>query len=436
MPLVLRIQSGSRKGSSVPLPAGTVFRVGRTERADLALPDDTFLSSIHFALEMYADSCTLRDLKSTNATTFRGAPVSTVLLRAGDTFVAGRTHFLIEDDAPLVAAAPEEAPEPLNDPEPLLPPSRERLLHEMRTGMQPLYAVLDAARDPRILAMLMQHKSQYAWLFEQGTPPELMSFAPYLVPLPANSPAMEPLVDAGWAGHWGIYLTSSAGAWELLAFLRRLLLADQPDGQAALLRFYDPRVLGTLLETSTPRQWPFFFGTVQTYLLPGTAPQTAVSFLQGVAGLEKSISFLDGSAPTERKPVDVATPPLVRTAHPQRTDRLVLTAAQIAKLKAQERDPLAESLQKEMEEKYPERLEELGKKGMADWVRYGIDRPKRYGIQSDADLGTYVSLMMQLGRNFDEDLPWASRLLHLRLDPKEKLSRLLQAAAEHLAQIA
>ncbi len=429
MPLVLQIDSGFRKGHRVPLPPGATLRVGRRQQADFALPGETFLSGLHFSLAVQGDTCTLTDLNSTNGTIVRGAPVTSAILHAGDAFIAGQTHFLILDDAP-VAATVDLPAEPPADPEPLLPAARERLLQEMRTGLQPLYAVLDAARDPRILAMLLQHQGQYAWLFEQGSPPELINFAPYLVPLQAASPVMEALVDAGWAGHWGIYLTSSAGAWDLLAFLRRLLLANQPDGQPALLRFYDPRVLGTLLENSTPRQWPFFFGTVQSYLLPGTAAQTAVGFQQGAAGLEKSLIFLDGSAPTERTTVETpATSPGSRQSSAP-VDRLVLTATQMAKLKAQERDPLAETLLKQMAEKYPERTERLGRKGLAEWVRHGIDRPKRYGIRSDEDLGTYVSLMMQLGREFDVDLPWASDLLRLRLDPKEKVLRLVKAAAE------
>ena len=434
MPLVLQIESGSRKGCRVPLPPGAVLRVGRSGSADLSLPDENFLSGTHFSLAVQGGACTLTDLKSTNGTTLRGAPVSVASLRAGDTFTAGRTQFLILDDSPDVAAVPPPpAHKAAGEPEPLLPAARERLLREMRGDLQPLYAVLDAARDPRVLAMLAQHQSPYAWLFEGGTPPELMSFAPYLVPLQPTSPVLEPLLDAGWPGHWGIYLTSPAGGWNLLAFLRRLLLADQPDGQRALLRFYDPRVLPTLLDASTLQQWPFFFGDVQSYLVPGEAPQTATGFQQGMAGVEKTVLYLDGSAPAERTAVqgDTADP---RALPNHARGRMVLTAGQMARLKAQERHPLEEQLLAEMPERYPVRQQELGVRGIAEWVRHGIEHPKRYGIQTDGDLGTYVSLMMQLGRDFDVDMPWASRLLHLRLPPGERLSRLLEAAAQQAVQ--
>lgn len=426
MPWVLRIDSGTRKGETVTLHQGAL-RVGRTDRAELALSDDTFLSGVHFEVSAEGETCVLRDLNSSNGTTFRGQRIRAVTLRSGDGFMAGQTQFS------LVQNSEEEAEVVPADIEVMQPLSREWLLTHLRTTSQPLYAVLDAASDPRVLAMLVQYKCQYAWLFEPGTPPELMSFAPYLVPLPTGSPGLEPLVDAGWTAHWGIYLTSAASPWELLAFLKRLLLVQQPDGQEALFRFYDPRVLGPLLETANAWQWRFLFGAVGSYLLPGEEPQTASVFSLGRGGVERSDLYLAEDGRVEQKPVLGNTSADGRQSQeppPTTRDRLVLLSQQMAKLEARERDPFLERLLKEMPEQFPERFA-IPEQG-AEWIRYGVQRPQRYGIQAEGDVRTYVSLMMQLGRDFDVDraLPWASRLLHLRLEPREKLSRLIEAAAE------
>ncbi|MGI4757938.1 MAG: DUF4123 domain-containing protein [Janthinobacterium lividum] len=326
MPLVLRIDSGSRKGEQVPLQPEVPLSFGCTDRSDVVLAADSFLSGVHFRLLVEGDTCTLQDLNSSNGTSLRGAHVTEASIYAGDSFSAGETLFTLLD-AGAIKKAHSDAPKKL------LPASRRRLLGEMRSGLQPLYAVLDGARDPRILSLLVQHKCQYVWLFQEGTPTELLSFAPYLVALPAESPIMEPLLDLGWEQDWGIYLTSSAGPANLLLSLRRLLLADQPDGQQVFLRFYDPRVLRPLLASSSPWQWPFFFSAVQSYLVPGEEPQTAVGFSQRGTEVDQSEILLSESSPVKRRPVYAdrtqrASAPPAHAAH-----RLVLSAQQIDALK-------------------------------------------------------------------------------------------------------
>ena len=173
----------------------------------------------------------------------------------------------------------------------------------MRTSLQPLYAVLDASGNAGLLGLLAQCKVEYASLFDTASVPELIRFAPYLVALPSTSAALEPLVDQGWSHDWGIYLTSTAGGGELIASLRRLLISVQPDGQQALLRFYDPRVLRTLLGSAVPQQWPYLFGPVRSYLMPGAKPQTAVGFALTNAGLEQYDITLMGEGSSEKKAV-------------------------------------------------------------------------------------------------------------------------------------
>lgn len=433
MPQVLQIDSGPRRGEQIPLAPGVPLRVGRTSRADVAIPEDTFLSGTHFQLEAQEGGCILQDLNSSNGTTLRGQRITSQFLLPGDSFAAGQTQFrlLATPEAQVDGTALEADSPCAGEVEPLSPASRIRLLDELRTQQQPLYAVLDAARDPRILALFQEHKCQYAWLFEQGTPPELMTFAPYLLPLPAGSPALEPLLDAGWTQHWGIYLRSGAGPWELLAFLRRLLLVDQPDGQQALFRFYDPRVLGTFLPAAEPWQWPFLFGAVKSYVVPGTEPQTAAVFTGGGSGLLHTTHTLETHGKDGQKPVQGSG-----TRPSGNGIRLQLTKAQMAALKAGERDPFEDEVLNEMEKKYPERFLSAQPAEMRQWVRHGSEHARRYGIRENDHVRQYIALMMQLGHDFDTDagMSWAGELLRRRLQPQDKLTRLIKLAQEHTVE--
>lgn len=431
MSLTLRIDSGPHAGTTLPIAAGGAIRVGRGARADYAIADDSFLSGLHFEVRSDGQICTLLDLNSSNGTTIRGARIERATLQPGDRFTAGRTDFSIVGEAIAVHAAtpaesiPPAAAKPVEPAEPLDAPSRERLLKEMRSNLQPLYAVLDAAHDSKILAVLSKYKCEYASLFDAEKAPELVRFAPYIVALPAASAALEPLVDLGWGKDWGIYLTSPASGGDLIQFLRRLLISTQPDGQQVLLRFYDPRVLRTLLSNAPSQQWGHFFGPVRSYLVADERPQVAIGFAVSERGLERHDIPLSGDKPAERKAVAVPATP---GSTPD--NRLLLSKQQATALKAQEHDTFAEELYAEMQEKHPNRFKELGEGEMRKWIQHGCARPKRYGIQTEPGIHDYVSLMMQLGRDFDDDrkLPWASDLLKRRLPEKEKLARLKAAA--------
>ena len=238
-------------------------------------------------------------------------------------------------------------------------------------------------------------------------------------------------MELGWGKDWGVYLTSAASGGELIQFLRRLLISTQPDGQQVLLRFYDPRVLRTLLSNAAPQQWSYFFGPVRSYLMADEKPQIAIGFAITERGLERHDISLTGEKPPERTAVSVAG---AATATPPY--RLQLSEQQTDKLAAQEQDVFAEELYAEMQDKYPERFNESGSAEMRKWIEYGCERPKRYGIQTEQGIRDYVSLMMQLGRDFDvsRDMPWASDLLGRRLAAGEKLARLKVEASKFLTK--
>lgn len=86
-----------------------------------------------------------------------------------------------------------------------------------------------------------------------------------------NAPAPEAgfttyLLRHGYGRRWGISARSAARLIDLRAHLRRLTLAQFPDGQRTYFRFYDPQVLPALLESAHADQLARIYGPVEAYL--------------------------------------------------------------------------------------------------------------------------------------------------------------------------
>jgi hypothetical protein len=133
----------------------------------------------------------------------------------------------------------------------------------------PLFAVLDAARDPLVLARLLGCGERYQSLYEGPRADRLADVAPYLVALPVGTPFLETLVRDGWGKSWGIYLACERPFEELRHHLRRFLTVETEASKKLLFRFYDPRVLRVFLPVCTPGEREEFFGPVTEFLMEG-----------------------------------------------------------------------------------------------------------------------------------------------------------------------
>jgi hypothetical protein len=111
---MLEIKSGVLAGKVIPVRAGQVLTIGRTQRANFPIPQDTYLSGVHFAVECGKQSCRLIDHKSANGTFVNGAKVTEVVIQNGDVVFAGKTTFgiVIADSVPGPAPAPVREPAP------------------------------------------------------------------------------------------------------------------------------------------------------------------------------------------------------------------------------------------------------------------------------------------------------------------------------------
>lgn len=136
----------------------------------------------------------------------------------------------------------------------------------------PLYAVVDAARDPRIGMLLSAWEGRFESLYDGEQGALLAPVAPYLVALPPGEPLLQGLLAAGWGDAWGVFVTSRRPPREVRRHLRRFLLAETDAGRRLVFRFYDPRVLRVFAATITPRQHAELLRELDAVLLEGPGP--------------------------------------------------------------------------------------------------------------------------------------------------------------------
>lgn len=283
MLIFLEVESGPHKGQRIRMNAGQIVRVGRTSKSDFSFAEDSLMSGIHFGLECEENACQIRDFGSRNGTLVNGQRVTQVSrLQNGDRIVAGGTTFLLLMELEQ-AAAVKVQPAPSAGATP-----QERLLCLLRGDFQPLFAILDAARDINVLALLVRHKEEFQSLYEGPEGAKLGQVAPYLVRLKKDSALVEALVREGWGQSWGVYLTCTTEFPDVRRHLRHFLEVKLPDGNQVYFRFYDPRVLRTYLPTCTPEETNQFFGPIKNYLLEDENPEKLLQFSDQGQGVIKT----------------------------------------------------------------------------------------------------------------------------------------------------
>jgi pSer/pThr/pTyr-binding forkhead associated (FHA) protein len=114
--VLLEIKAGPFAGKQVPVAGGQSLTFGRAAgRAQFALPHDTFMSGVHFAVECGPQGCRIQDRKSSNGTFLNGARIQDAMLANGDEIKSGQTIFAVRivADAKLASLmTPQEAGPP------------------------------------------------------------------------------------------------------------------------------------------------------------------------------------------------------------------------------------------------------------------------------------------------------------------------------------
>jgi pSer/pThr/pTyr-binding forkhead associated (FHA) protein len=260
MKLILEVRSGPHTGKKIEVASGHLVRIGRTPRADVAFPDDSHMSGVHFAIQSEEKACWVRDYKSTNGTMVNGQKIAEVALREGDRITAGETQFVVQ----IEHGRAEGPPEPQRV---AVTATQSRLLAALRADFQPLFALLDAAREPSVLKVLVESREECQSLFEGPQGDQLAHFAPYLVRLAPDSTLLEALTRQAWGKNWGVYLTSDSPFQEIRKHLQYFLRVTLDGHREVYFRYYDPRVLRLFLPTCLPEEIDQFFGPIRYYLM-------------------------------------------------------------------------------------------------------------------------------------------------------------------------
>lgn len=255
---VLQVAWGAAAARRVILQPGDVVRVGRGEEADLSLPHDRKLARIHFEIDWDGARGQVRSRDDARPTLASGLAVRKAYVPHGSSLRAGDTWFTFHVEGhtpPLQAAAPDRA--------------RAEVLRTLRAELH-LWAVLDAARDDRILQLLRESVDESRHLYEGPPGDPLAEVAPYLVRFRADSALLDSLVLEGWGQAWGVYFTWDAPTKDVRRHLRRFLMVEEEEARRRLyFRFYDPRVLVRFLPTCSVRQLATFHGELDRFLVEG-----------------------------------------------------------------------------------------------------------------------------------------------------------------------
>ena len=163
-------------------------------------------------------------------------------------------------------------------------------------GRQPyLYAILDAARDPRIYQGLrgLAATEQIASLDQGRAARELAAVSPYLVCLGTSDRVFQWIWEQGWGQSWGIFFWSLVSTETLRSHFRRLTLVQTDGGERLLFRFYDPRVLRPFAPTCDAAQVKELFGPVQRYMMEDESGSSILTYRVNGDQVTTSVDRLD-----------------------------------------------------------------------------------------------------------------------------------------------
>ncbi len=153
-----------------------------------------------------------------------------------------------------------------------------------------VFALLDGARDPRIVPLVRRSKLDQRCLFRGALHPRLAAAAPYLVNLAHGSRLTRDLLALGWGASWGVYLRSAAILQDLVRHFRQFLRAEDEAGGGYFFRFYDPRVLRVYLPTCTREELRRFFGPVERFSVEDEEDGTMLEyFLRGQQPVRRAV---------------------------------------------------------------------------------------------------------------------------------------------------
>lgn len=259
--------------------------------------------------------------------------------------------------------------------------------------VQPLYAVLDTARDRDILPLLEKCGSEYRLLYGNRLASTMDGLGPHLTSLPKRTPILTQLLEKGWGNSWGIFLTSHADLPAVRRHLRRLLAARLPNGKYALFRFYDPRVLRDYLPRRDAAENAKFFGPITAIFLESAAGQEPHS-------LNEMIQFTPETQSGHES--HIVTP----QANQERSILLRMSPEQLGIFSRRNEDKFIEQLTASAATAYPEIFWMKGREGLRHLVLTFVAEGKTGGLSYQYTLGRYTFWRLDHGEAILTEPEW------------------------------
>lgn len=113
---------------------------------------------------------------------------------------------------------------------------------------------------------------------------------------------------------------------------------------------------------------------------------------------------------------------------------LAIRAEQFAVLERHAQEAFERRLVKDLRSSFPQKCDGREDQDLLSLARDAVARARRYGLESERDLGLFTDLWLVLGESFDLSLPWAAELLNdpYILDPGYRIDLLHERAMAEL----
>lgn len=284
MRLILEVIQGSY-GEELVVSPGESLRIGNDPQwCDVSF-EDTSLSAVHLVIHCDELHAYVRDSNTRSGTMVNGERITSAKIASGDLIAAGRivlrAQLEAEEEAAADAVKEEAAAEDAG-----LSPIIKRLLFGIRQLPDPLFALVDCARDPRVLEIVADHCLDGQTLFEGQDLGRLIPLGPYLAPVDKEGKMIELLAKEGWGNSWMIFVISHMPFANLRDHLRSFLMCKNEEGQELYFRYYDPRVLRLFLPTCTQTEAHEFFGPILKFWVEDENPETLLEFTATARGAQ------------------------------------------------------------------------------------------------------------------------------------------------------
>lgn len=389
------------------LAPGDVVRVGNGARADLVLERDTSLQKVHFELDWDGERAEIRVHAPPPATRLDGKPTLQAWARHGAWIEAGATQMVVTYEG----TASEEVLR-------RTPRQQERAVEALALlrAEPALFAVLDPARDRRILVLLREAVDPHGSLYEGISAVQLENAAPVLVRFLPDSRLLGQIVEEGWGDAWGVFLRSTRSPKEVRRLLRGLLRAAIEGTKAPMyFRFYDPRVLRAFLPLATPAQRTRLFGDLDAFLYE--SPEHELRIAERTAAPS---AVATGAGKQQAKSAGSAG------AEPLRVSR-----DQYEALGGDVRERFVAQLADYLRAEFSDEVGSMSSEGLLSWVSRSVAWAAAHRVRTQPEVTQLVLLLLAMGPETAPAAPWVLAVLaDADLDAGGKVRSLIAQAEQ------